>query len=88
MRVLAFELLLASSALAFPLMKRKNVVPSTCDPAVVKTVLDTLNSMNAPEIVQLATFETALVSYSLSYPSIILFLITQPIYRSSHASIT
>jgi hypothetical protein len=62
MRAFVSFVLLSGMALALPLEKRaKNVVPSTCDPAVVNVVLDTLNSMSAPEIEMLATFETALV---------------------------
>jgi hypothetical protein len=53
-------LLLAGSVLALP-VQRANVLPSTCDPSVVATVLKTVTGLNAPETVVLSTFETALV---------------------------
>jgi hypothetical protein len=52
-------LVLVGSVLALPVDRRANVIPATCDPAVVKTVLDTVTKLNAPESVVLATFETA-----------------------------
>jgi hypothetical protein len=62
MRSFATLLVLVSSALAYPLAGRKAVVvPATCDPNVVKTVLSTLNSLNVPETIFLSTFETGCV---------------------------
>jgi hypothetical protein len=61
MRSFTLVLALAGVVLALPVEKRANVVPSTCDPNVVKTVLDTVTALGAPETVILSTFETALV---------------------------
>jgi hypothetical protein len=59
MRSLLPLLAFVTSALAYSLAGRKAVVvPATCHANVVKTVLDTLNSLNVPETIFLSTFET------------------------------